>query len=227
MRWLYLLGMSGLMWGQAGLRGVVSDEGGAPLGGALVTATREFVQADEVAPGRYSAITKSDGTFEILGMAAGTYAVCGAKQPHEGYVDFCAWTLQPPRVVLVSGSVRSGYGIRLEKGVRVEAAFYDPDGVLHGKEEGKKREQLRAGVAGPGLPPNGMYFSQSDGGKAEYFLYVPKRMGVKVVASAGDGDLGKRADAPGLARKDVGEDVGYVEGRGVQRVEFRYFKRKE
>jgi hypothetical protein len=219
--------VAGVMFGQTGLRGLVTEEGGTPVGGALVTATREYMPVTETSPGRYSAITKADGTFEILGMAAGTYAVCGAKHPEEGYVDFCAWTLQPPRVVLANGSVRAGYGIRLEKGVRVEAAFYDPDGVLQGKEEGKKREQLRAGVAGPGLPPNGMYFSRSDAGKAEYFLYVPKRMAVKVVASAGEADLGKRADAPGLAKKDVGEDVGYVEGRGVQRVEFRYFRKKE
>jgi hypothetical protein len=227
MRSLSVLLLAGAAWGQTGIRGVVTNEVGMPLGGALVTATRDAVQEEELAPGRYSSITKADGTFEILGMAVGTYAICSAKEPHEGYVDFCAWTLQPPKVVLTAGVVRTGYRIQLEKGVRMDVVVHDPDGVMHGKAEARKREQLRVAVAGNGLPPNTLYFSLSDPRKAEYFLYVPKRMGVRVLASAEDGDVSGKDEGPGLARRQTGADVFYVEGRETQKVEFRYHRKKE
>jgi len=227
MRGLLVLSILSSVWGQTGLRGLVTDEAGAPVGGALVTATREFMKGTDTDAGRYSTITRADGTFDLSVAVAGTYAVCGAKQPHEGYVDFCAWTLQPPKVVLAAGVMTAGYRMRLEKGVRVDVVLHDPDGVLHGKGEARKREQLRVAAAGNGLPPNPLYFSLSDARKAEYFLYVPKRMGVKVLVSAIDGDVSGKDEGPGLARRELGADVVYVEGRDVQTVEFRYHRKKD
>lgn len=216
-----------LVFGQTGLRGLVTDEAGAPLGGALVTATREYVTEGDVSRSRYSAITKADGTFEILGLGVGIYAVCGAKEPHEGYVDFCAWTLQPPKVTIRAGEIVTGYRIRLEKGVRLDVVMNDPDGALRGVDRDRKRQQLRLGAGQAGMPVNPLYFSQGDSERTEYFLYVPKRIAVKVVASAADADVGKSDDPPGLAKKEAGHDVPYVDGKDSQKVEFRYFRKKE
>lgn len=227
MRITLLLGIGIGLYGQGGgLRGTVSDEAGAPLGRALVTATRLATRADDAGRTRFAVTTQPNGSFEILGLPAGTYLICGAKEPFEGYVDFCAWTLNPPQVSIAT-TVVEGYRIRLEKGVRIDAVVADPDGVLRERSEDAKGRQLRLTVGGANVPPNVMQFHKSDARQAEYYAIVPKRLKVRVAAAAGEADLSKRPEPAASAKKNVDEEVDYVEGQNVRRVEFRYHKRKD
>ncbi len=227
MRITLLLGIGIGLYGQGGgLRGTVTDEAGAPLGRAFVTATRLATRVDDAGRTRFAVTTQANGSFEMLGLPAGTYLICGAKEPFEGYVDYCAWTLTPPQINITT-TVIEGYRIRLEKGVRVDAVVADPDGVLRGRSEEAKGRQLRITAGGPGVPPNALQFFKSDALQAEYYVIVPKRLKVRVAAAAADADLSRRSEAAALAKKNVDEEIDYVEGQNVRRVEFRYHKRKD
>lgn len=213
--------------GTAAISGTVrAAEGNRPLGGSLVTLTRSDLGFLDAGKRRYSTISSPDGTFSFAGLPAGRYAICGARPPHEDYVDHCAWTLTPPQVILRVGAPITGYQVNLERGVRIEVAVDDPDGTLRRIGDERKRWNLRLAVSSDSAPPNAMHFFKSDRRSSEYYLTVPRKQGLRLIASADEADLGKKNDPPGQAKKRHEETLNLTPNETSKRVEFRYHPKK-
>ncbi len=209
--------------GSASISGsVVAAPGNQALGGTLVTLTRTDLTMFDSAKRRYSTVSRTDGSFSFTGMPDGRYAICGARMPHEDYVDYCAWTMQPPQVTLRAGAPITGYRVALERGVRLEVTVGDPDGALRRIGDERKRGQMRLHVLSREVPPNAMHFFKSDLGGSEYYITIPRRQGMRLIAAADEADLTRRNEPPGLARNRIEEPINLPANQNSQRVEFQF-----
>jgi hypothetical protein len=113
------------MFAQAGgsLAGSVSDEGVRPIAGAVVIANRAGLPA---ATG--SAISAADGTFQVNGLPAGSYAVC-VQVPGGGFVDACQWS-SPLTVAVNAGQPVVGLQFPLKRGAILQVRLNDPGQLL-------------------------------------------------------------------------------------------------
>jgi len=208
---------------------VVAAEGARSLGaGSVVTLTREEVRWNDQTRSRFSTITAANGGFSFNGIPAGTYLVCAARPETEDYVDYCAWTLTPPRVVLRAGTATANFRIALEKGVRVDVAVEDPDGVLRNYSAARKRALLKVHVTSNAVPPNAMQFSKATLGRMEYSLTVPRRAAMRVAAIIEEGaDLARAGEPPGLAKRSEAEELVLPPGLERRAVVFRLHAKKK
>lgn len=121
--------------GQSGrITGVVTDDTGAPVGGAIVSAalrtgatpgTRGPGGLPSFMPFPPKAPTSGDGTFEIDALPAGTYALCVDKLG-SALLNPCLWTSQPVLATLTAGGSAQGVSVVAPKGVFLTIRVLDP-----------------------------------------------------------------------------------------------------
>jgi hypothetical protein len=136
---LYLPAAS--LFAQAGsVTGLVTDESAKPIAGALITAHRATLPA---ASG--SATAAVQGTFQIGGLAPGSYTVC-VQVPGTDFLDTCEWAILPPRVDVKAGQAVTGLRFKLKKGAILHVRLNDPRKLLEPAASGKTVPYVLMGV---------------------------------------------------------------------------------
>jgi hypothetical protein len=120
------------------IAGTVTDDGGAPVVGAIVYASRQtalpsgtmvpkgtltFLPVPGVAP------TGAKGDFQVNGLYDGTYAMC-VELAESSLLDPCFWAAQPVTVKVAAGAAVSGVSVVASKGVIVTVRVQDSQGLL-------------------------------------------------------------------------------------------------
>lgn len=119
------------------VRGIVTDNKGKPIAGALVAITRTFATPkDFTTPYSQSVKTTSDGSFLVQGLPPGTYAYCA--QGGDGYVDGCQLGVAPPGLNVSAGQTVNAT-IQLATGSILKIRVLDPG-------------KFASSVGSPGLP---------------------------------------------------------------------------
>jgi hypothetical protein len=107
----------------------------AALSGATITALRTSPQFPLY---RVQAQSAANGTFQITGMPAGTYALC-VDATKDIHLDPCAWSGTPATVTVADGQNVTGVSLSLIKGSTLQVNINDPGQFL----------QIRPGEIGP------------------------------------------------------------------------------
>lgn len=128
-------------FGQIGkIAGTVTDDTGSPIAGATISAAlRPPIPAGTRGPGGLpsfmpfppKAPTSADGSFEIDGLPAGTYALCVDKLG-SAVLNPCLWTDQPVLRTLTAGEVATGVSLVAPKGVFITIRVLDLKQLLIG-----------------------------------------------------------------------------------------------
>lgn len=127
--------------GQTGaVTGTVTDDTGSPIAGATVSAAlRPPVPAGTHGPGGLpsfipfppKAPTSANGSFEIDGLPAGTYALCVDKLG-SAVLNPCVWNDQPVLTTLAAGGTATGVSVVAPRGVVITIRVLDPKQLLIG-----------------------------------------------------------------------------------------------
>jgi hypothetical protein len=117
--------------------GTVTDDGGTPIAGAIVSASlRSSAAAHPLTPGKVPAFmavmakkpSGANGDFAIDGLLQGTYVLC--VRANGPYLDPCVWADQPVSVDTTVGSVISGARVVAARGVTVTVRVNDPAALI-------------------------------------------------------------------------------------------------
>ena len=103
---------------------VVNASTAKPVAGAIVTAIKTGLP-----PLSQSARSAADGSFQILGLAAGTYNLC-TQVPGGGYLNPCTWRPHSPSVTIAAGKPVTGFQLKIEAGAILGITINDPSNVL-------------------------------------------------------------------------------------------------
>lgn len=99
---------------------------------AVVSWTRQFTAEETKSPFAGVVLTDAKGSFEITGLAAGTYAIC-VETPGKDYLDPCQWDPTPPRIEVKSGQKVKNAGVAVQEGVRLRFEVTDRENRVAGK----------------------------------------------------------------------------------------------
>ena len=150
--------------------------------------------------------TKSggDGSFQIQGLAAGTYSIC-VQAAGDQYLDPCQWSGSPAIVMLNAGQTASGMTVKLTAASSLYIHVNDPQSILGRLTNDGRHPEFTVGVWGP----RGLYYpAQVSGGLAvavggsssvagySYHLAVPLDTALNFYIASHDLQLG---DANGTA----------------------------
>ena len=104
------------------ISGTLTGDDGKPLPGVVI-ANGNGVAAS----GR--AVSAANGAFIISNLPAGTYTLCG-RPNGGGYLDPCSWSIDPPKVTVVSNHATANTPLVLAKGAMIQVQINDPSRIL-------------------------------------------------------------------------------------------------
>jgi hypothetical protein len=114
------------------VRGLVADETGRPIGGALVSLHAE--PAANTAPAarvafNATASSGQDGSFSFASVPAGPYRLC-ARAPSSDLVNGCLWTPTAFPLQVAAGAATTAPAIVLRKGATLRIRMADPSNLI-------------------------------------------------------------------------------------------------
>lgn len=107
------------------LTGLVLDDKGAPIAGAIVTIGRSDVDGPLFATESYLQQTQSDGSFYFSGLSAGPFVTCAFARGRV-LVDPCQWSDAPSIIRIPDGSGVVTNNLQLQLGAKVSIRVDDP-----------------------------------------------------------------------------------------------------
>jgi hypothetical protein len=178
------------------ISGVVVDQNGAPVVGALVL-YHSIPDAAANGSGRFSASpplvssglrTGADGSFTIPGLPEGKYSVCGyAATP--GQLGTCEWGRYTPVVQAAAGGAVANVALQLAEGTLVTFRVSDPSGVIRDTASGPPvngRMPLSGGNFRIGVMLGPYYaraeFASQSGVARTYTVAVPQNVSLVLIA---------------------------------------------
>ena len=106
----------------ATIHGIVTDQHGKPISGALVTVSRSFAIGDK-APFNQQLKTLADGSFTADKLSPGSYSYC-AQVPGDGYLNGCFWSSSVPTTIATGQTVKAS--ITVLQGSVLKVQVLDP-----------------------------------------------------------------------------------------------------
>ena len=133
---IFLLGAALALCQTGRITGTVTDDRGAPIAGAIVTAgLRAAVVPGTTGPKGlplpYPANGPTDdkGSFEIDNLPAGTFALCVDKF-ETAVLNPCWWKDQPVMTKVAAGATASGVSVVAPTGIVISVRVQDSQGLL-------------------------------------------------------------------------------------------------
>src|SRR5690348_6258358 len=125
MVWLAVAVLSSFCIG-ATLSGIVLDDKGKAVGGAIVTVHRSPTGVAPHFTESYAQTTAKDGTFSVKNLNPGAYIIC-AVAPGSSLLGPCQWgdTLQVSRLADANTTLTTT--IQLQPGATITVHINDPD----------------------------------------------------------------------------------------------------
>lgn len=200
--------------GGASIAGTVQDSATAkPISGAWVIAKRSGLP-----PAAKNVASGADGTFQIPGLASGTYTLCVEAQGDQ-YLDPCQWNGSPTAVTLTAGQTASSVTLKLTAASLLTIQIQDPQNALNQLTTNGRHPGLNLGVWGP----MGFYHAHASGGPAPsvaaqggsvyvYRLAVPLDTALSLYVTSQDLQLG---DSAGAALQGNTSQQGFQQATGV------------
>jgi len=179
-----MCGLAAALLGQntGTVTGILTSTVGAAVPGASVTAYLQGATSTNGSfPPVFSAVTASDGSFTLSGLAAGTYVVC-AENASRALLNPCFWSAKTTRFTLAPGGTVTGVSLVAEMGVALNIRVNDAMGLM---ASNPKRDDVLIGVkppAGPALPSQ--LLSVDSTGKTFTVLAPQKQLARILVYSA-------------------------------------------
>src|SRR5258708_25396026 len=144
--------------GRANLRGLITDEFGAAIGGATVTLT-------DGSGAQKTATTNADGTYSLTGLAAGKYTIhatsVGFATSEDTAVDVNGARRDPFNISLKIAAIESQVKINAETPLSTDSSNNANQTVISGRDLDAlpdDPDELAAALqalAGPSIGPNG------------------------------------------------------------------------
>jgi len=163
--------------------GTVLENGSLPIPGATVTyfALGHLVK-DSRGRSQYisskiggSLQSHTDGTFNIVGLPAGTYVIC-ARGTLPIHISSCAWDGSNPQVSIAAGQSLTGLRLNVRRGALLDIAIHDSAGCVG------KNSKAPVYIFVNSRPQQALRGSATSSGY-HYQALVPQQVPVKVSAS--------------------------------------------
>lgn len=132
-------GLAAMALGQTGrVTGTVTDDSGAPVAGALVTASLQSAAPQGTkGPGGLplfmpfppKALSGATGDFEIDGLPAGTFRLC-VEKAESSLLNPCLWVDRPASVEVSPAATASGVTVVAPRGTLLTVQILDVKGLL-------------------------------------------------------------------------------------------------
>lgn len=165
-------------------KGVILDDKGKAVSGAIVTVARSSVDGPLPATESYTITTATDGTYSIPGLTAGPFVVC-AVAPGRPLLDPCQWSPSQNIVRLTAGTAAAAASTQLQLGATVSIRMNDPALLLTTPvAAGNPQPFLAMGVFDSGGHFHQAWRTSSDSGGYNYALVVPTSVNLAFVVSA-------------------------------------------
>jgi Carboxypeptidase regulatory-like domain len=136
---IIFLGLAAMALGQTGrVTGTVTDDSGAPVAGALVTASLQSAAPQGTkGPGGLplfmpfppKALSGATGDFEIDGLPAGTFRLC-VEKAESSLLNPCLWVDRPASVEVSAAATASGVTVVAPRGTLLTVQILDAKGLL-------------------------------------------------------------------------------------------------
>jgi hypothetical protein len=169
------------------IRGTVADDKGHAISGAIVTA-----QLRALPPSSKTAVTASDGSFQLTSLPAGPYVLC-AQVTAGGYLDPCQWTATPPAATVAAAQV--SVNITLPKGSIVKVRMQDANRQMSQKTKDGRQPHLLIGLPTPrGFSP--AHLTHQDSAGSDFEVTVPFDTNLTMHVVSRDLKLGDGRGAP-------------------------------
>ena len=122
------------------IKGLVTGEDNRAIAGARIVAygaTALF--------GQSAATSGADGSYQISGLAAGTYKLCAVIASGD-YLDPCVWAAAPPQVSLAVGQTAAGTNLKLQAATMLRVRVDDPSQHLQSVLPNAAKPHILIGV---------------------------------------------------------------------------------
>lgn len=162
-----------------GVSGVVRSPDGTPVAGVTVGYLRQ-PPFNRSAGKKVSARTGTDGSFQLTGMAAGSYTICVQGPPDAGWLDPCLWSDPPEAVHLTPGQSLTALTITLRRATTLEVRVTDPGRFLDDNEGKRPLSQAIFGVWTPKRVFVRAHRSTANATSRVYLVAVPQATPLRV-----------------------------------------------
>lgn len=125
------------------IQGTVTDATQQPVANAIVTASSVTVP-----PASQSVPSGANGSFQITGLAAGSYSLC-VQVPGSAYLDSCLWGGSGPVVKVADGQQSANNVLKLQSGATLSVVISDPNNEMGQVTKQGMPPDLMMGVWGP------------------------------------------------------------------------------
>jgi hypothetical protein len=159
--------------GKGGIQGVVKDDGGRPVAGAIAVATGVGTSTHQ----SHTATTAADGTYSFTGLEPGQYLVC-VQTPGGPNPDPCQWS-KPAPITVSSGATTANQATTAVKGAVLEVRINDPLRLM-GTGKGANAGDVIVGVVLPRALFLPMRLASSDTTGRTYDAAIPTGTPVRV-----------------------------------------------
>jgi hypothetical protein len=180
------------------IKGKVIDTGGAAISAAFVMATLQPESPDAAyTPFSATALSDSDGAYDVGGLPAGTYKIC-VEQRKAKVLNPCAWSGQATLVKVAGSQTVAGTDITVKKGGLLTIRL-DDSSKLFKQYESTAGAHMLIGVRYGDLGFAPAELSSQDDSSQELTVLVPYDTSFDISVFS---DFFKLADEKGVEYKD-------------------------
>lgn len=160
--------------GSGSISGVVKGSDGSAIAGANVAVHLKLTYPSRFGTPKtdWTTTTVSGGTFQLTGLASGSYTVC-ADVPGSTWLDPCRWNLSLPSVTISSASLHATVTITLTRGAALPVRVNDAAQFLPQHQGKAQGAGLLIGISSPGYIFRMLPILSQDSSGRNYQIVVP------------------------------------------------------
>jgi hypothetical protein len=158
---------------KGGIQGVVKDDSGKPVAGAIAVATGVGTSTHQ----SHTVTTTASGAYSFTGLEPGQYLVC-VQTPGGPNLDPCQWS-KPTPITVSSGATTTNQATTAAKGALIEVRINDPQRLMD-TGKGSSAGDMIVGIVLPRALFLPMRLASSDATGRTYDAAIPTGTPVRV-----------------------------------------------